>query len=377
MFEYVLEYPYLVYSLFSLIYSLFSLIITSLFLLYTINLYYRLKHRSLLYFLMFIGGIWFDFLITAIRAYTGFFAPNIGTTSIYILDILVRIGTISTNTGVVFLFVFIESLEKEIIPTKKLMVLGFLLGIFITLTFNYKYFGFISHSNALNTYVNASSIWWALSSFSLVLITTIFVVPILLRQRKRVKNNPELLKQINFVYIGTIFGLVVTPISLLISSSIGTNQFNPFFNFEGIIISIAMLFFIAGIRYNPQITFVTSSTVYGVYLLSPEGELKYQYILSNPLIKEDTLKAFLDALQEFANYLGGKEIRIREIKMYGFALLIEANPQFTLVLITDRVIRATYDSVKAIARRIEKIEDLNKYDLKKLDKIISTQLFYA
>ena len=370
MFEYILEYPYLVYSL-------FSLSIMTVFLGYALNLFYKLKHRALLYFLGLVMCIWFDQFITTVRNYIGFFTPNVSQDILYLINILIRIGTITTHVGVIFLFIFIESLEKENLPTKKIMILGFWLGILISLTFNYKYFAFISYSPVLRTYVLDMSLAWALTSFLLVITTAAFLIPALLKQKERAKDKPELRKQINLVYLGTIFGVLVTPIFVLISSLIGTNQYNPFFNSEGVVISIAILFFIIGIRSNPQITYITSSKVYGIYLMTPEGKVKYQYLLSTPQIREETLKSFLDALHEFARYMGEEEIHIKEIKMYGFALIIETNPRFTLILISDRVTRAAYESIQAIASKLEKISNLNEIEDSRLDKIIRTQLFYA
>ena len=111
--------------------------------------------------------------------------------------------------------------------------------------------------------------------------------------------------------------------------------------------------------------------------MTPEGKVKYQYLLSTPQIREETLKSFLDALHEFARYMGEEEIHIKEIKMYGFALIIETNPRFTLILISDRVTRAAYESIQAIASKLEKISNLNEIEDSRLDKIIRTQLFYA
>jgi len=112
MFEYLLEYPYLIYSL-------FSISIMTIFLGYALNLFYKLRHRSLLYFLGLVVCIWFDQLITTARNYIGFFTPNISPNLLYLINILIRFGTISTHIGVIFLFIFIESLEKENLPTKK------------------------------------------------------------------------------------------------------------------------------------------------------------------------------------------------------------------------------------------------------------------
>ena len=361
------RYPYLFYGL-------FSLIVTTIFVGYSIILYRRIHHKNLKYFLGFVLAIWFWVIASSTRYYIGHFAYNPAQQPV--IDIVSRIGTSSVHLGVVLLFIFIESLEREDLPILKSTILAILYGVFIAFTFDPDIYHTVVYDPILKTYGGGSPLW-ALSSLALVVTTGIFLLPTLIKQRSRVKDRPLLKTQINMVYTGTLIGLFLTPVFSFLGLTIGVGGTYPFYYSESIVLSTAIFLFILGISKNPRVTFLTSSRVYGIYLMSEGGILRYQYIFTKPKIKREILTGFIDALHNFASFLWGRNIRVREIRMEGYTLLVDRRPQFTLIFLIDRPTSAVYESMKAIAKKIESIKDFDNYDFNKLDEFIKNQLYYA
>ncbi|MCD6484468.1 MAG: hypothetical protein J7L47_05075 [Candidatus Odinarchaeota archaeon] len=364
--EFIL-YPYLIYAI-------FSLVVTTIFVGYSIVLYRRIKHKSLKYFIGFVLTIWLWFIVSSTRYIIGHFAYNPAQQPI--IDFIARIGTSSVHLGVILLFIFIESLEREDLPILRSTIIALLYGVFISFTFNPDIYHAVVYDPVIKTYGGASPLW-ALSSLALVLTTGIFLLPTLIKQRNRVKDRPLLKSQINLVYTGTLIGLFLTPFFSFLGLTVGLGGIYPFYYSESIVLSIAIFLFILGIRKNPRVTYLTSTRVYGIYLMSEGGLLRYQYIFTEPKIRKEILTGFIDALHNFASFLWGRNIRVREIRMYGYTLLVDRRPQFTLILLVDRPTSALYESMRAIAKKIESIKDFDNYDFSKLDDFVKDQLYFA
>lgn len=349
------------------IYSITSFILLSLALVMVYSFYSKNKNLPSKYLLLMILFIWFWPLQSIIEVY--FSLQPYDPVFMSIDNVLARFASISAFCGLFFGYLFTESLEEEKLHPLKVLIIGglFFSACIVTLS---PYDITIGYDPTFPAYTNYPTIVWIIVSMIYIFITGFFVISNLIRQRSRAKHVPKVVSQINILLLGMALGFFISPFLIFAGSVITIDGQRILYASELLGAALGSIFITIAVFRNPNIMYVTSAKVYGIYLMTEGGVLRYEYKFVRESLKEELLAGFIEALHNFSSYLLGKAIKVKSIELYGYVITLEPRNRFTLIMFSDRVTLAIINALKDLAREVDKIKDFDAFDFNELDESV-------
>ncbi|MGQ4913267.1 MAG: hypothetical protein ACP6IU_00815 [Candidatus Asgardarchaeia archaeon] len=354
--------PLAIYTLTSFIMLLITLILSA---------FFYLKNRNLpsLYLFLMILFLW----LWPAQSLIEFHYSMLPFDPVFMAidNILARVASISAFTALFFGYLFAESLEEEKLHPFKTLIIGGLYFAVVAVTIS-PYDLIVGYDETFHAYTNYPTIVWIIFSMIYIFTTGIVVVTDLIKQRKRATHVPEVVSQINLMIIGMALGFFISPFLIFAGSAVIVNGQRILYSSELLGAALGAVFLIIAFARNPNIVYVTSAKLYGIYLMSEGGVLRYEYKFASDFLREDLLSGFIDALHNFSSYLLGKVIKVKSINLYGYTITLEPRRNYTLIMISDKVTLALITALRELAKIIDNIEDFDSYDFNELDKTVQS-----